>query len=146
MEFCSNMELCDAGDELTWNMDEWDWDSINLLATPKPGIAALSRHTACSSQNLLVGSLSSRNQPVSCARPASRGDGQCTDSSAGCQGMCTAGLPMMSGLLSSSSPACGLTGPDISEPCPSDGSAGLQEVYTFHQICFPCRVSNRKLE
>lgn len=145
-KFCSNVEPCNAGDELTWNMDDWDWDSINLLATPKPG-TSFNRQTACSSQNLLVGALSSRNQPVSCARPGWKEASECTENSAGCQALCTAGLPMMSGILGSSSTACGLTGPDAPEPdppepCPSDGSAELQEVCTFHPMHLSCRFLN----
>lgn len=33
-----------AGDEATWNLHDWNWDSQNFIATPKKGVVVGAEH------------------------------------------------------------------------------------------------------
>ncbi len=114
-------------------MDDWDWDSINLLATPKPGIV-VTRQTACSSQTLAGETSKGSAQAAGCSWQASRDGGQCSENSSGCQALRTSGLPMIHALMNSSIPDFA-TRPVAEEQCTSDGSAGLQEVSILLADC-----------
>ncbi|KAK9842848.1 hypothetical protein WJX74_003337 [Apatococcus lobatus] len=129
-------ELVAAGDELTWSLDDWDWDPIAMLANPKQGVT-VPRQTACSSQKVAAGPAKAGTKAAalsSCHMPQPQNGAELQASralvgtSTGCQALCTSDFADLDALLCRPTPSSqSPTNASARKAPASEGSAAAPE-------------------
>ena len=138
---CSHkVHLFDAGDELTWSLDDWDWDPIAMLANPKQGVT-VQRQTACSSHNVAAANAGRQTLALGGCQLPQREDSVelvesrrpgAVGSSMGCQALCTPEFAELDALLGGSALATAGHRPTSGSPAKapaSEGSTAAPEVW-----------------